>query len=87
MKFWTRTYCSGELLKETVLDSIAIRWPADALAVGDGGVNALLNARADHLALGIGEHHHRVEHHLGHPVVLTDRADWLIHEVETVQNY
>jgi hypothetical protein len=39
----------GELLEETVLDSVAIRWPADALPVGDGGVDALPNTRADHL--------------------------------------
>jgi hypothetical protein len=39
-------------------------------------------ARADHFALGIGEHHHHIQHHLGHPIVLTDRADRLIHEVD-----
>lgn len=54
----------------------------DALAVGDGGVDALLDARADHLALGVGKYHHHVEHHLGHPIVLADRADRLVHEVD-----
>src|SRR5699024_5404167 len=67
----------GDLLEEALLDSVAEWWPTDTLAVGDGGVDALLDARADHLPLGIGEHHHHVEHHLYHPVVLADRPDGL----------
>ncbi|WP_460921050.1 type 1 glutamine amidotransferase domain-containing protein [Salinarchaeum chitinilyticum] len=30
----------------------------------------------------MGEHHHHVEHHLGHPVVLPDGPDRLVHEVD-----
>ena len=72
----------GNPLEEAVFDRIAEWWSPDTLAVGDGGVNALLHTRADHLPLGIGEHHHHIQHHLGHPIILTDRTDGLIHEVD-----
>jgi hypothetical protein len=46
----------GYLLEEPVLDGVAEWCSANALAVSDGGIDALLNVRADHLSLGVGEY-------------------------------